>query len=160
MRTRYLVATASAVAFLAGALGTVTLTRAAQGFNFGLANALGSVGQNLLGAGDLGVERFAARGQEVTLANGVDTEMALVIDIANTSPIPVYVNVFHPPDPTHPPDPNHPCATEHQIRIGGSGNGGAIQVFFDSDVAIERGFGDPDPLLDEIHPPDPCLEAF
>lgn len=114
--------------------------------NSGLVNALNSVGQNLLDPDANGFEVFAARGE--VLPDGRDV---LIIDLANTAAVPIYVDVFHPPDPTHPPDP---CRTTYRLSF----EDGLVRVMTDPEAIGTRElrvYGDFADLSD--YPPGPCL---
>ena len=134
-----------AVGMLAG-----LLTGTAQSgplLSFGLVNALNSVGQNLLDPDAAGFEVFAAHGE--VLADGRDV---LVIDLANTAAVPIYVDVFYPPDPNFPPDPF--CRTTYRLSF----DNGDVRVQTDPNAIGTRGlrfYGDEANLTD--YPPDPCL---
>ncbi len=117
--------------------------------NSGLVNALNSVGQNLLDPDANGFEVFAARGD---VLNGGDV---LIVDLANTAAVPIYVNVFHPPDPTFPPGP---CGDRATYRV--SLQDGMVRVLHDPEAlrVLNRDlmpYGDAGDLSD--YPPGPCL---
>lgn len=116
--------------------------------NSGLVNALNSVGQNLLDPDANGFEVFAARDDVLT-----DGRDVLILNLANTAAVPIYVDVFHPPDPNAPPSP---CRTTYRLSF----DNGVVRMETDPEAIGTRDlrvYGDFADLSD--HPPDPCLST-
>ena len=123
--------------------------------NAGLVKAFGSVGENLFGEGDFGVSIVGATPPDDSIPDVVQ------IDIASGNPpddnqppqpvIPVYLNVFQPPDPIAPA-----CVVSAQIAVTADG----VQVIINDDpLAVP-----PQPILVSYGsplgvPPQPCRDG-
>ncbi len=141
-------------AVFAFSAGWVTAANHEDGrLNKGLVKALGQVGQNLFGDRNFGTSIVGGQPPD----DNSPAPQVVQIDIAGATPpddsIPVYLNVFQPPEPV---SPTPMCVAAAQIAVTSEG----VRVIINPDVmgsasgAIVAEYGAPLGA-----PPNPCREV-
>ena len=129
-------AAAFIIAFSAGwGFGT---TEAAKDVNAGLATAIRSVGQNLLGPDIFGASII-----------NPDITPTVQFDFGDTPDVPLVLNIFQPPDPIA---PNPVCEAYAQIIVSSDG----VEFLYDAQLLDPEAVETADDFVGQ--PPDPCRD--